>query len=108
MDLRAFYQKIRQIEATITGDFAVMVSLQTTDGGKAGVMSEVARETAARLIVEQRARLATAEEAAAHRKQLEESGRRASQEQMANRMQIAVLADSELRQLQQRLRPPKS
>ena len=64
MDLRVFYQKVREIQRTIATPFAVVVSEATADGGKAGVLSEVSREAAARLVVEKRARLATGSELA--------------------------------------------
>ncbi len=62
MNLRDFYANVRNTLAMIEKPFVVLVSKITTDGGKAGVMTLVKRETAARLIVEDRARLATEEE----------------------------------------------
>ena len=62
MDVRIYFQKIRQIEAGIVSPHAVVVSLDTGDGGKAGAMTEVSRSMAAQLVVETKARLATEEE----------------------------------------------
>jgi hypothetical protein len=62
MDVRIYFQKVRQIEAAITKPHAVVVSLETPDGGRAGVSTEVSRVMAARLIAENKARLATDEE----------------------------------------------
>lgn len=62
MNLRDFYANVRNTIATIDSAFVVLVSKDTPDGGKAGVMTLVKRETAARLIVENRARLATDDE----------------------------------------------
>jgi hypothetical protein len=62
MDLKVYYKKIRETASTIPEEFAVVVSKESPDGGKAGVMSEVTRQQAARLVVEGRARLATKEE----------------------------------------------
>ena len=59
MDLRAYYQKIRQIEAEIREDSVVMVSLETPDGGRAGIRTEVPRAVAARMIADQKADLAS-------------------------------------------------
>ena len=64
MDLRVYYQKIRELEAEIADPFVVIVSRETTDGGKAGIKTDVRRRLAARLIVEGRAELAAPEEAA--------------------------------------------
>lgn len=66
MDLRVYYKNIREVEATITSELAVIVSRDTQDGGKAGLVSEVPRYSAAKLVVENRARLATPEEARAY------------------------------------------
>src|SRR5579883_1315352 len=64
MDVRGTFRKIRQVESTIADEFVVIFSLPTVDGGREGVLTQVPRFTAAKSIVEGRARLATAEEAA--------------------------------------------
>lgn len=64
MNLRDFYANVRNTLATIDSPFVVLVSKDTPDGGKAGVMTLAKRDTAARLMVEDRARLATDEESA--------------------------------------------
>jgi hypothetical protein len=58
MDLRAYYQKIRKIEAGIAGAFAVVVSRNTADGGRKGVKNVVPRSLAARLIADEKVDLA--------------------------------------------------
>lgn len=67
MDLRAYYQKIRKLESEIHEPLVVIVSRETPDGGKPGVKGEVPRGVAARMIVEEKAELATPEEAAKFR-----------------------------------------
>lgn len=62
MDLKQFYKKIRDVETTIPEQFPFVVSLETSDGGRAGVITETLRYQAARMIVEGRARLASEEE----------------------------------------------
>lgn len=57
MDLRVFYQRIREVEAEISEPFVRMVSKTTPDGGKAGVKTDVSRRVAARLIAEGKAEL---------------------------------------------------
>jgi hypothetical protein len=99
MDLRIYYQKLRQIEAGLAEGDAVMVSLETPDGGKAGVKTEVPRPTAATLIVENRARLASEEEVAAYRTEAVEAKRLADQAAAANRLQFTVLSEADLRTL---------
>ena len=64
MDLQVYYKKLREVREQIVGDDAIVVSKATADGGREGVMSEVPKATAANLIVEDRARLATSDEEA--------------------------------------------
>src|SRR5262249_9454159 len=71
MDLRLYYQNIRKIEAEIGQPGVVVVGLATPDGGRRGLKTEVARAVAARMIAEDKARLATAEESAQFRTELE-------------------------------------
>jgi hypothetical protein len=71
MDLRAYYQKIRRIEAGITEAAVVVVSRETSDGGRAGVLTDVPRSVAARLIADEKVELATADEAAEFRASVE-------------------------------------
>jgi hypothetical protein len=107
MDIRAFYQKIREIEKTIVEDFAVVVSHPTSDGGKGGVLTEVTRATAALLVTEAKARLATPEESAAFHDKQAELLRVAKAAEQASRMQVTVLSDTEVQKLRERLRPQK-
>ena len=67
MDLRVFYQKLKQIESQIVEEHPVVVSYETPDGGKAGMRTEVPRPVAARMVAEGKARLGTEEEAAEFR-----------------------------------------
>ena len=52
MDLREYYRKIREVEATIAEPFVTIVSRKTGDGGRAGAKSVVPRFVAARFVVE--------------------------------------------------------
>ncbi len=99
MDLKAYYQKIREVEQAIAESCVVTVSLETPDGGKAGVPAEVPRSIAARMVVEGRARLASAEETREFQERRAEARRAAEQAAAAGRMQIAVVPASELRAL---------
>ncbi|MGO9094405.1 MAG: hypothetical protein ACLQGV_04215 [Bryobacteraceae bacterium] len=99
MDLKVYYQKIRQIEASLAEAFVVVASLDTPDGGRAGVLTEAARRVAAKMIVEGRARLASAEETAEHRERAAEAKRAAEQIAAAGRMQITVVSEADLRAL---------
>jgi hypothetical protein len=67
MDLRRYYEAIQRIEEQIAGQDVLVVSEATADGGRPGVISEVTRNAGARLVVEGKARFATAEEQASFR-----------------------------------------
>ena len=62
MDLRIYYQKIRDAQAKITDPCPVIVSRETPDGGKEGTLTEVPVGIAAKMVVDGAARLATTEE----------------------------------------------
>ena len=96
MDLRQYYQEIREVEQTITGKDAVIVSLRTPEGGKPGLKTEVDRYAAARMICDRRARLATKEEAIEYRTSVRAAYEAAQNEAMAQRVQV-VIADSDIR-----------
>ena len=59
MDLRSYYRKVREAEATLTGEHIRDGEPGDSEGGKEGVRTEVPRSIAARLIAETRARVAT-------------------------------------------------
>lgn len=96
MDLRVYYRKVREVMEAIAGEFAVIVSRETPDGGKPGVMSETSRAIAARLVVDGRARLATKEEAAEFAEQEELNRLKAEEDLAPARWPVAVLSDSDL------------
>ncbi|HUD99068.1 MAG TPA: hypothetical protein VMR62_05800 [Bryobacteraceae bacterium] len=99
MDLQVYYKKIRALEDSLTDQSIVVVSLETPDGGRPGVRTEVPRRTAAKMIVEGSARLATPEEMRDFQEQKVEAKRLADQLTAASRMQFAVISPSELRKL---------
>jgi hypothetical protein len=104
MDLRAYYQKIHEIESKIAEAFAVVVSLETADGGKAGTLTEVSPGIAAKMLADGSARLALSEEATAFREQQTEASRVAEQEAAAGRVHLSVVSTSELNQLKSAVR----
>ena len=107
MDLRAFYQKLRQIEQSISEPHVVLVSHETPDGGRPGVLTETPKALAARMIAEGIARLASTEEASTFRENVAEATRRAEQAMAASRMQVTVLSEADLRALKGAGRPTK-
>jgi hypothetical protein len=99
MDLRLYYQKIRDEEARIAEDFPIVVSNESADGGKGGTKTEVPRWIAAKMVVEGLARLAYADEIIAYRAFLAEAKRVADQVAQAARLQLTVLSTEDLERL---------
>ena len=106
--MKAYYEKLRRVEAEMTNRDVVVVSLETPDGGKPGVKIEVPREIAAKLIVESRARVATEEETVDFRAEAAEAKRLADQAAAANRVQITVLSEADLKALRGQQQAQKS
>lgn len=96
MDLRQFFQKVRQIEESILGEDVVVVSLETSDGGKAGVVAQVKRSVAARLVVEGRARLADPAEAEKFHAEQRQARKTAEEQRKAERVQFTMIAADDL------------
>jgi hypothetical protein len=99
MDVKTYYQRIRDTEATIPTPFAVVISLATDDGGRKGVLVEVPRHLAAKMAVEGSAELASAEQAMEFR-QSQQSACKAVQEAVAAaKMEFSMVSSDELKRL---------
>lgn len=107
MDLKQFYHKLNIIEEGIADPHVVVVTHETGDGGRAGHKVEVSRRNAARLILESRAHLATAEEATEYRKDVQQALQAAQQRVTAERMQVTLISDADLRALKGAVRVEK-
>jgi hypothetical protein len=103
MDLRTWYKKVRDAEASLTGEHFVMVSLATSEGGKEGVRTEVPRSIAARLIAETRARVASEEEALEFREASLLALEQYKQEEAAKRVQVMVIPTHKLKKHRERV-----
>jgi hypothetical protein len=101
MDLRRYYQKIREVESTIVDRFAVVVSLETPDGGKGGALTEVLPRVAAKMVVDGVAKLASTEETQRLREAQAEAQRAAEQAATMSRVQLTVLPTTELNRLRE-------
>jgi hypothetical protein len=99
MDLKLYYQKIRDTESLIPDAFPLIVSQPTDDGGKAGSLAEVTRAVAAKMIVESTARLATADEAKAYRDNRAAAKRLVDQAAEVSKIQVTVVPTAELARL---------
>ena len=96
MDVRQYYRKIREVEAVLTEPYPLLVSLDTPDGGKAGLVSEVSRTLAARMIVEGCAVLASEAEQEQYWERQAEMKKSLEKAEMARRVQVAIITDSDL------------
>ena len=99
MDVKLYYQKIRDLESNMKTAYPVVVSLETPDGGTAGVITEAPARVAAKMIVEGRARPASSEEEKEFQEQKLEAKRVADQLEASKRMQVTVVSESDLRAL---------
>ena len=107
MDLRVFFQKLRKIEQEITEPHVVVVSQETPDGGRAGQFTEVSRSNAARLILEGHAQMATAEQSAAFHTAAQRALEEAEQRRLAEKVQVTVISDADLRAMKSASRQDK-
>ena len=97
MDLRAYYKHIREVESTIAAPFVVIVGLETPEGGKPGVATEVSRFVAAKLIAEGRAVLAPEAAVKAFYDASAESRREAEASAAAQKMQVTIVGHTDLK-----------
>ena len=107
MDLRVFFQKLRKIEQEITEATVVVVSHETPDGGRAGQLAEVSRGNAARLILEGHAHLATTEQSAEFRAAARKALEEAQQRMIAEKVQVTVISDADLKAMKSASRTEK-
>jgi len=108
MDVKTYYQKIRETEATITTPYAVVVSLPTDDGGKKGVLVEVPRHLAAKMIVEGSAEIATDDRATAFRQAQAAASKAAKDAATAARLEVTMVPSEELKRLTDDMQKLKS
>lgn len=91
MDLKSYFKKIRDLEVSFGGSDVVVCSLETNDGGRAGVLTEVPARVASQLIVDRRARVATEEEKGSFREKQQADLAAAQEEALAQRIQVKLV-----------------
>jgi hypothetical protein len=96
MNLRAYYQKVHELEKSLIEPFVVLVSHETPDGGKQGLLTEVPKQLAAKMIADGRADLAGETAAREFHAKKAEAKRTADQEAIASRMQVTLVPTAEL------------
>ncbi|HEX4163886.1 MAG TPA: hypothetical protein VHZ55_00295 [Bryobacteraceae bacterium] len=95
MDLRQYFRKIREIEAAITEPHTFVTSLETSDGGKAGTITEVPRHLAARMIAEGAAVLTSEAEREDFLKKQRAAREVAKRAEAARRLQVTIVSDAD-------------
>ena len=95
MDLKKYFRKIHEIEATIDEAQTLVSSLETSDGGKAGIISEVSRSVAAKMIVEGSAALASKAEREQYLEQQAAARSAVKQAELAKRLHVTIVSDPE-------------
>jgi len=108
MDVKTYYQRIRAMEATIPTPFTVVISLQTDDGGKKGVLVEVPRHLAAKMVVEGSAALAPAAQATAFQQAQEAAYQAVLDAAAATKVEVTMVSSDELKKLTDDIKKLKS
>lgn len=91
MDVKQYFKKLHELEAEVKEADVIVVSYETPDGGKAGVMTEVPRRNACQLVLERRARMASEAEAAAYRQCEAAQREEFAREQAASKIQYQLV-----------------
>lgn len=90
MNVKEYYQRVREVAARMPEDAVIIRSLATANGGKAGVLTEVSRQIAATEIVNGTATLATAEESAAYYREMDTKRQMAEKAQALTRLHLSL------------------
>ena len=108
MDLKAYFGKVRDVENTIEREYTVVVSLETSDGGRPGFFTEVSRAAAARLIVDGKARLASTDESQNFYDALDRDREDVLRRDAAERINVTLVTERPLPEPKPRARQPKN
>ncbi len=99
MDLRIYYQRIRETRKTLAEGDIVVVSCETPDGGKAGVCTEVPNGIAAKMLVDGTASIADEAVAEEFRRVRAAAKEQSDRELAASRVPLTVVSTEELKWL---------
>ena len=97
MNVKAYYQKIRELERTLADSFVVIVSHDTPDGGRGGLLTEVPKHLAARMIADERAHLASEDATLQFREKSADAKRTVEALLPADKRQVRSVPASEIR-----------
>ena len=92
MDLRQYYKKLHELEANMPEEHVLMVSVDSGDGGKEGVITEVPRRNACQLILENRAKRMDPKEAEEYRLMEGLKREQFQRERAASKVQVELVA----------------
>ena len=95
MDVKQYFRRLREIEESFVDKYPVVISLETPDGGKAGLIAEMSRNVAAKMILEGRAVLASPEQKTAYYEHQEATKKAAEKAELSRRVQVAIISDPE-------------
>ncbi len=101
MDLKAYYRRVREIEASLPEGDVLVASLATPDGGKAGVLTELNRFDAAKLMADGRARSATPEEISSYKQEQQKALQTRTEADLRNLVQLRLVNAGEFRVVQE-------
>jgi hypothetical protein len=96
MDVKEYFRQLNKKEKEIQADHVLVKSRETEDGGRPGIISEVSRRNACRLILEGRAELLSDEEAEQWREQQQARREQFQLEVDASKVRVQVVAASPL------------
>ena len=99
MDLKNYYQRIREFEASLPGESVVVVSRATPDGGCAGRFTEVPRTVAARMLADGIAEIAAEADAARFAEETLTNHAEEERRRAAARIQVNLITEGQARAL---------
>jgi hypothetical protein len=104
MEVKTYYRKLRDIEATLPNE-VILISKETAEGGRAGRFTEAPRAVAARLIVEGVAEQATEADAESYRERVRQDHSDETRRRAAASIQVNVITEEQARALVSRPAP---
>jgi len=102
MNLNKYYEEVKMIRRGLSEPFVYLTSLATANGGKQGMVAEVATDLAARMIADGTARESSPEEILAYQQENEALRAAAQEEDLRSRLRITLVNDPEFQLLSEK------
>jgi phage terminase Nu1 subunit (DNA packaging protein) len=96
MNLKSYFQKLRELETSLTEPYIVVISQVTADGGREGLLTEVPREVGAKMIADGRAQVASEDTVKDFQEKKAEAKRIADAEAASKSMQVTLVPTADL------------